>query len=240
MDQKPVDQKPGEPNVRALHPAPSLVHAVRRARTEAADQSQVIAELRGAEFARLEMLADAVTPVLAQVPDTIDLFDAGLVPGDRPRFFVDMLGFVEMARDRRTYSFVQDTRHGRITLAESDKIETMVEKITAYIARRLVEREMALASDMTPAPAPMAGQASSRISKLAAEGGRAAAPATPTTASGPRAASPARPKHRFFFTALLFTVELLGSIVLFAVIAAVLYYGWIIGWQMWGEKLLAN
>ena len=47
---------------------PSLATAMRRARIEDAERSDVVAELRGAELARLEMLKDALEPVLAQVP----------------------------------------------------------------------------------------------------------------------------------------------------------------------------
>ena len=112
MEPKPRDQR-----LPVAAATPSLTAAMRRARTEAAEQSDVVAELRGAEIARLEMLAEAVRPVLDQVPDSVDLFDTGLVPGDRPRYFVDMIAFVEMQRDRRTYHFFQDTRHGRVTLA---------------------------------------------------------------------------------------------------------------------------
>ena len=86
------------------------------------------------------------------------MFDAGLVPGDKPRLFIDMLAFVEMARDRRTYRFLQDTRYGRITLIENDHLGPLVEAVTNYVARRLVEREKALASDQTlpPVPPPLA------------------------------------------------------------------------------------
>ncbi|MBX9738513.1 MAG: hypothetical protein K2X62_00485, partial [Beijerinckiaceae bacterium] len=71
--------------------APSLTAAMRRARVEVAERSEVVAELRGAETARLEMLQEALRPVLAQVPDSVDMFDSGLVPGDRPRLFIDMI-----------------------------------------------------------------------------------------------------------------------------------------------------
>ena len=144
-----MNDAPREKGISPVRPAPNLASAMRRARTEVAEQSEVVAELRGAEMARLEMLAEAMKPVLAQVPESIDMFDTGIAPGDRPRFFVDMLAFVEMARDRRTYRFLQDTRHGRIVLAESDRIDLMVDRMTGYVARRLVEREQALASDQT-------------------------------------------------------------------------------------------
>jgi hypothetical protein len=129
--------------------APSIKGAMRRARIEDAERSDVIAELRGAELARLEMLAEKLEPVYAQLPDDIDIFDAGVVPGERPRLFIDMIGFIDMGADKRTYRFIQDTRHGRVVIKETDRIEAMVEAITDHIGRRLLERERALASDRT-------------------------------------------------------------------------------------------
>lgn len=212
MDPKPRDQR-----LPVAAATPSLTAAMRRARTEAAEQSDVVAELRGAEIARLEMLAEAVRPVLDQVPDSVDLFDTGLVPGDRPRYFVDMIAFVEMQRDRRTYHFFQDTRHGRVTLAESDKIDVMVDRITDYIARRLVEREQSMASDLT-------------VEKAARAFSERPAQKQPV----PPAIAPATPARRsFFLTALLFVVELIGSVVLFATIAAVGWFGWNAFWHWW-------
>jgi hypothetical protein len=58
-----------------------------------------------------------------------------------------MIGFVDMGHDRRTYRFFQDTRHGRVLIGESANIDRIVAAMTNYIARRLVEREKALASD---------------------------------------------------------------------------------------------
>ena len=125
---------------------------MRRARIEEAERSSVAAELRGAELARLEMLKEALTPVLAQVPEGVDLFDVGIVPGEKPRLFVDMIAFVELARDRRSFRFVQETRSGRILLAEGERLEALTEAITLYIGRRLVEREKALAAGVVGVP----------------------------------------------------------------------------------------
>lgn len=137
---------------------PSLTSAIRAARLEEAERSQVLGDLRSAEVVRLDLLREAIEPVLAQVPVEIDMFDIGVVPGERPRLFVDMISFVEMGRDRRLYRFLQDTRHGRVLLAENEGVSAMVEAITRYIARRLVEREKILASlqsddGLVPAPA---------------------------------------------------------------------------------------
>jgi len=154
---------------------PSLKAALRRARVESAEQSHAVAELRETETARLEILEEAIRPILAQVPAEVDIFDPGIAYGERPRLFIDMIGFVEMAHDRRVYRFQQDTRHGRALIAESDRVERMVEAIAEYIARRLVERERALASDWRSrepadaAPAPEGGAAKGATNRDIAE-----------------------------------------------------------------------
>lgn len=200
---------------------PSLKTAVRRARVEQAERSDVVNELRRAELARLEILHDAFKPILAQVPASVDLFDCGVVPGERPRLFVDMIAFVEMAHDKRTYRFVQETRHGRMTIAESDRPDPIVEAMTDYIARRLVEREAALAADLT-----------SRYSlKEAARDARAQQPA-----SAARIEPAARTRSRLrrnAETALLFAIELIGAIVLFILLIGAVYFAWRFGENWW-------
>jgi hypothetical protein len=57
-----------------------------------------------------------------------------------------------MGRDKRIYRFVQDTRYGRIVLAESHDVPVIVDAVTDYVARRMIEREHALVA--TPAPEP--------------------------------------------------------------------------------------
>ncbi|WP_271199042.1 hypothetical protein [Methylopila turkensis] len=156
-----ADDVPSAPA--SARPASSrpLREALRRARIEAAERSDVVIDLRQAEIARLEILRDALAPVFADVPPEVDLFDVGLVPGDRPRLFVDMVSFVEMGRDRKVYRFLRDGRHGRSVAAESERVEPIVAAVTDYVARRLVERERLLAQDdrehrSSPDPAPVA------------------------------------------------------------------------------------
>jgi hypothetical protein len=132
--------------------APSLAAALRRARIDQGEQNQAVVDLREAAITRLERLAEAVRPVIAQIPSEIVSFDVGMVYGERPRLFVDILGFVEVARDRRTYRFLQDTRAGRVLIAETEQLDRVVAAITNYIARRLVERERALASSPRSGP----------------------------------------------------------------------------------------
>ena len=99
-----------------------LRDALRKARIEAADRTGVVVDLRDAEVARLEILNEALDPLFAQVPDNVDLFDRGISQGETPRLWVDVVAHVMMGRDKRIYRFVQDTRHGRIVLAESHDV----------------------------------------------------------------------------------------------------------------------
>src|SRR6476646_9792481 len=138
-------KKPDEPAAPAA-PAP-LKDAVREARIEAAERSAVVVDLRDADVARLELLNDALDPVFAEIPKDADLFDRGLSRGDVPRLWVDVIAHIEMGRDKRQYRFVQDTRYGRAVLAENYEPADMVQAVTRYVARRLVERERALADD---------------------------------------------------------------------------------------------
>ena len=131
-----------------------LRDALRQARIEAADRTGVVVDLRDAEVARLEILNEALDPLFAQVPGTIDLFDRGISQGDTPRLWIDVVAHVLMGRDKRIYRFVQDTRFGRIVIAESHEVAAIVDAVTDYVARRMIEREHALVA--TPAPQPVA------------------------------------------------------------------------------------
>jgi hypothetical protein len=58
-----------------------------------------------------------------------------------------------MGRDKRIYRFVQDTRFGRIVIAESHDVVVIVDAVTDYVARRMIEREHALVATPMAAPA---------------------------------------------------------------------------------------
>jgi hypothetical protein len=125
---------------------PRLKAAVRHARMEVAERTSVVVDMRDAEAARLEILNDALDPIFAEIPAEIDLFDRGISRGDTPRLWIDAVAHVAMGRDKRVYRLLQDTSYGRRVLAESADIEPVVEAVTQYVARRLVERDRALAS----------------------------------------------------------------------------------------------
>ncbi len=133
---KVVDEAPDAPT--------PLREAVRQARIESAERTGVVVEMRDAEIARLEILNEALDPVFAEVPADLELFDRGISRGDLPRLWIDVVAHVAMGRDKHVYRFVQDSRYGRNVLAESPDVEEIVRAVTAYMARRIVEREWAL------------------------------------------------------------------------------------------------
>ncbi len=121
-----------------------LRDALRKARIEAADRTGVVVELRDAEVARLEILNEALDPLFAEIPEQIDLFDRGVSQGETPRLWIDVVAHVVMGRDKRIYRFVQDTRFGRIVIAESHEVPVIVDAVTGYVARRMIVREHAM------------------------------------------------------------------------------------------------
>jgi len=137
-----------KPEAETPPPPTPLKEAMREARIEAAERSAVIVDLRDAEVARLELLSEALDPLFAEIPKDVELFDRGVSRGETPRLWIDVVAHVEMGRDKRQYRFVQDTRYGRAVLAESYEVPEMVSAVTRYVARRLLERERALADDV--------------------------------------------------------------------------------------------
>ena len=110
----PTDTRPEK--VRSLR---DTIRAVRTAETERAD---VVVELRDAERARLELLAEELRGVFAEVPAEDDQFIFTVAQGTPPRLWIDMTAFVVMGRDRRIYRFLKDTRLGRTIIVESAEL----------------------------------------------------------------------------------------------------------------------
>jgi len=125
----------------------SLRDALRRVRLAEAERSDVVVDLHDAERVRLEMLAEELNGVFAEVPKDNDTFLFSVAGGSPQRLWIDMTSFVVMGRDRRTYRFLKDTRLGRTVILETASLDDMADCITHYIAERIIERERTLEGD---------------------------------------------------------------------------------------------
>jgi hypothetical protein len=124
-----------------------LKRVIREVRIGNAERNDVVVDLKEAEQARLELLAEALEGVFEDLPQDHEQLLLGILPGNPPRFWVDATSFVAMGRDKRHYQFVKDTRIGRTVLAEGTDVETIADVVTHYVAERIVEREQAVESD---------------------------------------------------------------------------------------------
>jgi len=208
---------------------PDLAAALRQARIDNAERAEAVADLRELEISRLKALESALKPVIDQAPQDVDLFDLALAPGEHPRLFIDMIAFVDMGHDKRAYRFFQDTRHGRALIAESQSADAIAAAVADYVARRLVERERALAADWRLAEAP---QTEPRPDANAAPAPpRPRALQLPPVGSGDALAAHEQQRARRGFAARLgdalsLFLMLLGSVTLALLIGIGGYWAW--------------
>jgi len=130
-------------------PAPSgrLKTAIREARLAQVEHSDAMADLRAADMAHLELLGEELKPVLDELPPHAEQFDFQIIGGGQPRMWIDMLAYIRMGRDRRSYQVMKSTRTGRKLLFEGTDVKTVGKAITDYIALQLIEREKAIAAE---------------------------------------------------------------------------------------------
>lgn len=127
-----------------------LAEAIRDVKNAVADRDDVVVDIREAQRTRLELLADDLKPVFADVDEDDERFDFAISAGAQPRLWIDSVAHVTMGRDRRTYRFLRDTRLGRVVLSESSDIKKVADQVTRYIAERVIERRRMLEGEVTP------------------------------------------------------------------------------------------
>ncbi|MBO6917326.1 MAG: hypothetical protein JJ858_02745 [Rhizobiaceae bacterium] len=125
-----------------------LSDIVRKARVSSAERQDVVVDMKEADKARLELLAEKLEPIFNDIDKEDDRFDLSISSGAQPRIWIDSVAHVHMGRDRRTYRFVRDSRLGRVIIVESVDAEEVYAHVTNYIADRVIEREKILEGDM--------------------------------------------------------------------------------------------
>ena len=87
-----------------------LSGALRKARLAEAAHFEAILGIKDSKSLRLQVLKDDLAPVIAATPEAANIFDLALVPGEPPRLWVDLISFVVMEPDYRTYRLQQDNQ----------------------------------------------------------------------------------------------------------------------------------
>jgi hypothetical protein len=124
-----------------------LADIVRDVKITSADRTDVVVDMRDADRARLELLAQELKPVIADIDPADDRFDFGISQGLQPRLWVDAVAHVHMGHDRRIFRFVRDTRLGRVIISDTSDMTDTADAVARYIAERVIERERILAGD---------------------------------------------------------------------------------------------
>jgi hypothetical protein len=135
-----------------------LTGALRKARLAEAAHFEAVLGIRDSKSLRLQILKDELAPIVASNFEASRLFDLALVPGEGARLWIDLISFVIMEPDYRTYRLVQDNRGGREILFESIERAEMLDYLKSYLAHRIVARERMMA------PTPSGGEQNVRYS----------------------------------------------------------------------------
>ena len=118
-----------------------LDKALRSARLAQAEHLNAIFEIRDMQHLRLEALKEDLAGVIAEKPGAGDVTDLTVDSEEPYRLWIDVLSYVIMEPDPRTYRFVQDTEEDRQLIFETTDRAEMVRKITEYVAHRMIEQE---------------------------------------------------------------------------------------------------
>lgn len=118
-----------------------LDKALRSARIAQSDHFNAIFKIRDIQHLRLQALKDDLDAIIAEKPGAGDVTDLAIDGDDPYRLWIDVLSYVIMEPDPRTYRFVQDTEEERQLIFESKDRAEMAREITEYVAHRMIEQE---------------------------------------------------------------------------------------------------
>lgn len=128
--------------------APAMTAALRQARLAESAHFDAAADIRDAKSLRLNVLLDELRTPLAGLSRRSEGFiDPLVAPAEAPRLWIDMVAYVLMEPDPRTYRFQRDTAGGHEILLETRDRKEMRDRVIAYAAHRIVERERQFATD---------------------------------------------------------------------------------------------
>ena len=130
-----------------------LKEALREARLAEAAHFDAALDLRNSNRSACSSSRMSFLPSCSLRPMRESLFDLALVPGEPPRLWIDLISYVVMEPDHRTYRFLQDRQDERDILFESADRRAVVTEIRRHMAHRLVNRErQTAAARLDPPP----------------------------------------------------------------------------------------
>jgi hypothetical protein len=129
-------------------PGNTFDEALRQARLAEAAHYEAVLGIKDAKSLRLQVLKDDIAAVIAHSPEARQMFDLALVPGEPLKLWIDLITFVVMEPDYRTYRLVQDTQAGRDILHETADRPEMVERLKQHMAHRIIARERQMAATL--------------------------------------------------------------------------------------------
>jgi hypothetical protein len=125
----------------------ALAEAMQRARSqhqnETASPVDPVAPVLSSKQ-RLDALRKKLQPLYAAIPQEVEGIDLGTVRDEKPRLYLDMISFVDIQDDQRSYRLVQGSRNGPQVLLETTDETALITRITDYIAHRLIARDRIL------------------------------------------------------------------------------------------------
>jgi len=127
----------------------SLAAALVEVKNRQASRDDVVVDMKEAELARLELLAEELRPIFEELPTDNIQFEYAISRGKPPRFWIDMTSHVSMGHDKRTYRFLKDTRAGRTVIAESNNLTLVADAVSNYVAEKVLEHEKILEGEWT-------------------------------------------------------------------------------------------
>jgi hypothetical protein len=164
MSPEPLDDKPDN-----VPSQPNLAAAIRQARVENPERAEAIAELRELEMGRLLALEGALRPIVDQAPPDVDLFDLAIAPG---RASASLPRHDRLRGPRQMHLSLLSGHPPRPRAdRQNQSADAIAAAVADYVARRLAERERALAADWrvdrTPQPPSRPGASAPRVWPIA-------------------------------------------------------------------------
>jgi hypothetical protein len=121
-------------------PAAELEAALRAARHAEALHRESLSLISDAATLRLAVLKDELAAYVAGNKAARGFFALAILPGEKPRLWLDLVHWVEMAPDPRSYRLIGDRESGLESLLETRDRAEMVQFAKTWMAHRLVER----------------------------------------------------------------------------------------------------